>query len=115
MCINTVFRVAPQIKSNGVKSNDLGEQLISPRREIMRPGIVSCNKAIFARIVWQVRPSCWNYIFSNSYSSIAGKKVGYHMIIMLRTDGDSRSIIVFEEVWSNYTFKRKSLLNSDIT
>ena len=45
-------------KSNGIKSHDLGDQLISLLREITQPGSVFCNKAIFARVVWHVAPSC---------------------------------------------------------
>ena len=35
------------------------------------------------------------------------------MTITLRIDGDSRSIVVFEELSSNYTFEPKSAPNSD--
>ena len=106
---------SPTKKSNGVKSHDLGGQLISPWREITQPGNVSFNKAKFARVVWHVAPSSWNHIFSKSHSSISGKtKVSYHMAITLRIDGDSRSIGVFEEVRINRTFGPKSTPNSDI-
>ena len=59
-------------KSKGIKSHDLW--LISPRRAITRPENISCNNAIFARIVWHVVPCYWSQIFSKSYSSIASKK-----------------------------------------
>ena len=65
---------SPTKKSNGVKSHDLGDQLISPRREITRPGNGSCNKAIFARVVWHVAPSFLNHVLSKSYSLIASIK-----------------------------------------
>ena len=75
--------------------HNLGGQLKSPWREIRRLGNVSCNKAVFARVVWHVVPSCWNHIFSNSYSSIAGrKKVDYHMAITLLIIG-KRSEVLF--------------------
>ena len=97
ICINTVFRLAPLKMSNGVKSHDLGGQLISPRRKIMRPGNVSCNKAIFSRIVWHVAPFCWSHTFSKSYSSIASKKS--------RLSYDHNApIVIFEEERSNHTF-----------
>ena len=37
--------------------------------------IVYCNKAIFARVVWNVASSCWNYLPSKSYSSIVDQKI----------------------------------------
>ena len=112
--IKTVFRVAPQKRSNDVKWHDFAGHLISQRRAIRRPGSLSCNKAIFAPIVWHVAPSCWNHIFPKSHSSIAGKKkVSYHMTIILQIDGYSRSIIIFKEVRSNHTFGSKSAPNSD--
>ena len=58
-------------------------------------------------------PSCSNHICSKSYSSIAVKKIDYHMTTMLRIDDDSRSIVIFEEVKSNHIFWPKSAPNSD--
>ena len=58
-------------ESNGVKSHDLGRQLISPRREITLPYF---SNAIFARVVWFLASSCCNHISSKSYSSIRDKK-----------------------------------------
>ena len=49
---------SPTKKPVNVKAHNLGVQLISPRREITRPGNVSCNKAIFALVVLHVAPSC---------------------------------------------------------
>ena len=83
----------PKKKCNGVKSYGLGGQLISPRREIIRPRNISWNKAIFARVVGHMVPSCWNHIFSKTYSWIAEKKC---LLSYDRIDGDSCSIIVFE-------------------
>ena len=68
VCINSVFRVAPK------NSLMVSHRMISPRRDITRPGYVSCNEAICAQVVWYMMPSCWNLVSSKSYSSIAGKK-----------------------------------------
>ena len=57
------IRVASQKRSNGAKAHNLAGQLILSRREITRPGNVSCIKAMFARVVWHVAPFCWNHIF----------------------------------------------------
>ena len=60
------FHVAPQKRSNGLKSYDLGGQLITPQGVITRPGNMSFNKAIFARIVWHVATHILQVVFFNS-------------------------------------------------
>ena len=103
ICINTVFGVATQKKSNSVKSHDLGSQLISPRRGIMR--------ALFAPVMWQVALFCWNHKFSKSYSLIANKNS------RLSCDHNApnwRSIVGLEEVRYNHTFGSKSASDSVI-
>ena len=42
-----------------------------------------------------------------SYTSVAVKKVSYHMTIMIRIDGDRFYSVVFEEVRYNHTFGSK--------
>ena len=93
-----VFRVAPQKKS----------LMVSNRKILVAADVAATRNAsrniVFARVVWYAAPSCRNHICSKSYSSIATKKVNYHMTTMLWIDGDSCSIVIFEEVWSNHTF-----------
>ncbi|GFU84291.1 hypothetical protein TNCV_3306941 [Trichonephila clavipes] len=49
--IDQLLYIAPQKKSSGVKSQDLGGQFTGPKREIRRSPNVSFNKSIGARAV----------------------------------------------------------------
>ena len=80
---------SPTKKSNGVKSHELGIQLISLIHEITRPGNVLAIKRYSLELpgIWHrlVKTTHFHVVFFNSRQ----KTVGYHMTTTLRISSDS--------------------------
>ena len=64
-------------KSRRVKSQNLGGQFRSPKRERIRPWDDYCSNWTVLRALWHVTSFCWNHMSSKSMSSSIGCISGY--------------------------------------
>lgn len=82
-----IFRVVPQKKSNGVKSYDLGGQLISPNLKSMRPENFSV----------MLSGSGQRFVGTTSASRADQHKIGNHTALTLCINRKGLSFVVFKK------------------